>query len=419
MYAKHCRRLDLASGHKNPGNKGPPYARLAKNQSRYIEAKYVPNGITLIEPRSLKQADGFNFLKHIATRQALHKPPDVFRFSRVGISRKTKEADRHRRAKYPDEQTEESSASETPLAPKKKRAQRKQNATRTAGALESPEQPSEANVNPMREVDPAATDAAGDSEKSNSSAARNIPSPKKKRAPRKKTATTKSGKVESLAEKHHIPTPTFSENITSTDGGSAAPRFVVTFGPNDPIPASPGIFHVPVHGQVIPDTLKQPDNLNNMVHAYPAGLPAQFTGVIDPALIALSSQPVTSPSPSPPMATTTHADMVLGIPVTPPPKPTPSSPITLENAERPSEKPKRKSIRPRPRGKAADIVRPDFGLITPTATVKPHQLPSEHPASSPIKAEGTRRSADRLAAEEASGLNIPAKRLRTPKVRKS
>ena len=45
-----------------------------------MAGKYIPRGLSLKDPRSMKQEDVIKFFKHIVTRQSSHGIKDAFRF---------------------------------------------------------------------------------------------------------------------------------------------------------------------------------------------------------------------------------------------------------------------------------------------------------------------------------------------------
>lgn len=56
--------------------------------SDYIDADYLPNGITLSDPRSMKLEDTVKLFQHIASRESSHGVRNAFRFKKVLSSRK-------------------------------------------------------------------------------------------------------------------------------------------------------------------------------------------------------------------------------------------------------------------------------------------------------------------------------------------
>lgn len=215
------------------------------------------------------------------------------------------------------------------------------------------------------------------------------------------------------------------------DTQAGGPQYVITNGPNDPIPPGPGIFAIPGNTHLgAQHQLSVPT-----IPTYPAGIPAHFTGVIDPALIGLRAEPppqlhTPRPSVTPNLSPEKQATSSATSPLTPgtvtpvkrkpkaiSQKPTLSSIAEGSLASHPAKPMPRQPIKPRPRGTAKEMLgRPPTGLATPTATSASTSRTNELPVT-PSRPEGKRRSADILAAEEASRINTPAKRVRTPKIR--
>lgn len=388
---------DLASGNTGAGHKGPPYARIAKDQSRYIAAQYVPTGFVLIEPRNLKQADGFAFLKHIAERQLTHAPAEVFRFSRVEKSRKAQDADGRRQAKYPADASGSDASSEAAPVPKVRKPRKTKKAApkvdRAALALQKD----------MEGLHDAAETVEAEAEWGPE--ADRVPEAQ----PRQEIAP--SGPVENSDADHTAPDK------------QVGPRYYVTYGPNDPVPLEPGVQHIPLHGQQ-QQSVPMP-MAGNPIPLYPAGIPPEFIGVIDPALIGLRADPpqllTPRPSVTPNLSPVKPAAPAVTEVATPGSRSRvmmkiPTLPSIAESSGSTLKPFTKTTIRPRPRGKASQMVVRSTGLATPTATTATSQSTADIPVS-PSKAEGVRRTADVLAAEEANQLTLPAKRVRTPKVR--
>lgn len=371
--------LVLANGNIGDGNKGPPYARIQRQQSRYIASKYLPKDFVLIEPRNLKLADGLAFLKHIHERQATNKAPNVFRFEKVATSRKADEAGKLRPAHYPDDSSDapmSTDTSESKVKPKKPRKAKKvvPKEDRVARTLQKEME------GLLILAEPQVADAAN------------------------ATAQDTEPPLAVASQPDH-------------------PQYVITNGPNDPIPPGPGIFAIPANA-VVGAQLQE------------VALPRrEFTGVIDPALIGLRAEPppqliTPRPSVTPNMspvkqetfleATITAAN-VVSTAVNKKAKAVSKRPQLPSIAEgsvgRAAQPTPREPIRPRARAKVRKTISPGAsGLVTPTATTATTDRTNSVPAT-PSKAEGVRRTADALAAEEASRIATPAKRVRTPKVR--
>ncbi|KAF8805983.1 hypothetical protein BYT27DRAFT_7257398 [Phlegmacium glaucopus] len=65
-----------------------PFTRISLKQSEFIQAKYIPRGVTLNDPRMMKREAMLQFFHHIAARQESHGIQDVFRFKAILSSRK-------------------------------------------------------------------------------------------------------------------------------------------------------------------------------------------------------------------------------------------------------------------------------------------------------------------------------------------
>lgn len=75
----------MASGVKD---RQAPFTRIAQKQRDFIENKYIPRGLTLKDPRSMRRDEMITFLKHIGNRQLSHGIKDAFKFKAVLSSRK-------------------------------------------------------------------------------------------------------------------------------------------------------------------------------------------------------------------------------------------------------------------------------------------------------------------------------------------
>ena len=65
-----------------------PFTRIAERQSAFFAAKYLPRGLRLDHPRTVKRDDIIKFFEHIGSRQASHGVKDAFRFKQYLSSRK-------------------------------------------------------------------------------------------------------------------------------------------------------------------------------------------------------------------------------------------------------------------------------------------------------------------------------------------
>ncbi|KAF8808352.1 hypothetical protein BYT27DRAFT_7210896 [Phlegmacium glaucopus] len=93
-----------------------PFGRLALKQSDFIRAKYLPRGISLSDPQSMKHEAMIQFFEHIAAWQTTHGIQDAFRFKTILYSRKKGFL---REARYMDMNADE------PAPALKKKTQRK------------------------------------------------------------------------------------------------------------------------------------------------------------------------------------------------------------------------------------------------------------------------------------------------------
>jgi len=73
-----------------------PYATIEEDQETFIERKYLPPGMVLRKPRTMKEGDITKLFEYIAHRQEVHGAEDAFRFA--SIKHKNKGP---LRAKYP------------------------------------------------------------------------------------------------------------------------------------------------------------------------------------------------------------------------------------------------------------------------------------------------------------------------------
>jgi hypothetical protein len=65
-----------------------PFTRIAMKQTDFIASKYLPRGLVLKDPRSMRRHEMIKFFDHIANRQTSHGIKDAFRFKAVLSSRK-------------------------------------------------------------------------------------------------------------------------------------------------------------------------------------------------------------------------------------------------------------------------------------------------------------------------------------------
>ena len=69
----------MASGMKN---RQAPFTRIAQKQSDFVMSKYLPCGLTLKDPRTMRQEDIIKFFKHVSNQQSSHSVKDAFKGSK-------------------------------------------------------------------------------------------------------------------------------------------------------------------------------------------------------------------------------------------------------------------------------------------------------------------------------------------------
>lgn len=65
-----------------------PFNRISSNPSDFIDPEYLPNGIKICDPRSMKLDALIKFFQHITGRETSHGITDAFRFKAVLSTRK-------------------------------------------------------------------------------------------------------------------------------------------------------------------------------------------------------------------------------------------------------------------------------------------------------------------------------------------
>ena len=406
----------------------------------------------------MKQQDILAVMKHIVNRQMGNKPDKVFRFKMVSKTRKTRDEELRKPAKYPGDLSAESDVPSVTRRPPAKKS-RKLRAKKTA-PQDKVGRALQQEMEGLLHFDPPATaDNNGVQEAS---------------GPMSEAATEHT-------EEHAQPEPdadpldiAVQTPVTPNYGG------IPNFGPNDPVqypwpkPAQDGTA---MFGRYRLPMTPGP------IEPYPAGVPLEDIGVIDPILIGLRAQPVQLPTPrasvtpqlSPLKLCSDSSvpsnlryelkdDTTIEDNVVPPSQPVTSSPPAetpkavnmatapvhrtgaratrsrlTEPAKEPANQPAKGPAKAPPkRGRPAKVAVPvptasDAGPVLGADLAGP---PKPHPrgkAATDLAAAGTtgltteaapvqpltpaRRSADVLAAAEAAQLNLPAKRVRTAKVR--
>lgn len=400
----------------------------------------------------MKQADVLAFMKHIAERQITNEPAKVFRFSKVATSRKTQDTDRHRAAKYPGDVSADEEVAEPAPKPKKVRK------TRTKKAVAKPDKQAAALQKDMEGLIDLRVPATPEA------AITQAPAPAEAAlAAAEQIAHFPDGHAQ-IELQQRPATPPRQIPMLINHGG------IPTFGPNDPMPYA---FPVPaanvnpyLYGQYQYPFSPGPHMNQHMpqytIPAYPAGIPPEALGVIDPALIGLHAGPAQLPTPrasvTPHMSPIKLQSDTNSIPDRPAGR-VMKPQATLKATAGPSAKAKGKAKqvavnvpetaepaqkatrppRPRPKGKAAQ----DFQGRTSTAQAlavdsvavvdaqagpqvvvgrvdtqcDPVAVEQKPVVTVPPPQQSVRMTADVLAAAEANKLNLPAKRVRTAKVR--
>lgn len=443
----HVNYLDLASGGKGEGERSPPYQRIHDDQTKYIEAKYLPEGLKLIDPRNMKQADVLAFVKHIAERQVTNESAQVFRFAKVATSRKTHGSDRHRAAKYPEDHSVDENMAEPidedvaepvdhAVAEPVKRRKKSSKATK---AISKPAQEAlklQKEMEGMIDWQPPANAPVvpdTDNVAARDSGLHGVPANTGHEAG--KLVRPQAGN-NALPPKVGAPGPQYPDGHIPTvinHGG------VPTFGPNDPMPyawpMNAATLNPTMYAQFPYPLTPGPQSTENVaapdIPLYPAGIPETEFGVIDPALIGLRVGPTLLPTPRPSITpqvgpmylrsdTNSIPDAPAGRVLKPLPRPSKAAKGKGKEVDAlsPATNAPAKKKRPRPKGKAIKDLEAhgvncaaDDDTAADSATDRPQNPDTVHPPQS------MRKTADVLAAVEASKLILPAKRVRTAKVR--
>ncbi|KAF8809692.1 hypothetical protein BYT27DRAFT_7254409 [Phlegmacium glaucopus] len=83
MYITQHYRLACSDRHRQA-----PFQRIAARPSDFIDAEYLPNGITISDPRSMKLEAVVKLFQNITIREEAHGIPNAFRFKAILSSRK-------------------------------------------------------------------------------------------------------------------------------------------------------------------------------------------------------------------------------------------------------------------------------------------------------------------------------------------
>ena len=70
------------------GNRQAPFESIASNQSDFINDEYLPNGMKLNDPWSMKQEALMKFFHYIASQEVSHGIHEAFKFKAVFSSRR-------------------------------------------------------------------------------------------------------------------------------------------------------------------------------------------------------------------------------------------------------------------------------------------------------------------------------------------
>ncbi len=411
----------------------------------------------------MKQQDILAVLKHIVDRQVVNKPDKVFRFKSVSKTRKTRDEELRKPANYPGDVSEES---DVPVAerPRPVKKTRKPRAKKTApqdkvGRALQQEMEGLMHVDPQSPVQQAGP--------------QQLPA----------TAATADEPVTEQPEENAAPEEQ-PDPLDRAVQHPVAPNYggIPDFGPNDevqhpwpkPSQGTAGMF-----GRYRLPLTPGP------IEPYPAGIPPEDIGVIDPSLIGLRANThqlptprasvtpqlsplklrsdssaisnlryevnvattiAETPAPLPPAlqasspAGGTEPDVPVDMSSPPPPGARITRSKTLQTAdERNKVPPKAKAKQPAKRGRPPKTAPPGETDVasTPAPAVVMQAPPKPRPrgkaakdlavtgASAPTienqPAQPTltpsRRNADLLAVAEAAQLDLPAKRVRTGKVR--
>lgn len=65
-----------------------PFEKITQNPSDFLDADYLPTGISIKDPRSMRLESIVTFFKHVLLREASHGVPNAFRFKAVLSGRK-------------------------------------------------------------------------------------------------------------------------------------------------------------------------------------------------------------------------------------------------------------------------------------------------------------------------------------------
>ncbi|KJA24328.1 hypothetical protein HYPSUDRAFT_53717 [Hypholoma sublateritium FD-334 SS-4] len=441
-------RISTSTLLKGEGERSLPYQRIHDDQAKYIEAKYLPEGLKLIDPRNMKQADMLAFVKHIAEQQVTNESAQVFRFAKVATSRKTHGSDRHQAAKYPEDHSVDENMAEPidedvaepvdhAVAELVKRRKKSSKATK---AISKPAQEAlklQKEMEGMIDWQPLANAPVvpdTDNVAAHDSGLHGVPANTGHEAG--KLVVRPQAGNNALPPNVGTPIPLYPDGHIPTvinHGG------VPTFGPNDPMPyawpMNAATLNPTMYAQFPYPLTPGPQSTENVaaldIPLYPAGILETEFGVIDPALIGLRVGPTLLPTPRPSITpqvgpmylrsdTNSIPDAPAGRVLKPLPHPSKGAKGKGKEVDTltPATNAPAKKKWPWPKGKAIKDLEAhgvncaaDDDTAADSATDWPQNPDTVPPPQS------MRKTADVLATVEASKLILPAKRVRTAKVR--
>lgn len=183
-----------------------PFEKITSNPSDFIDAEYMPTGISFKDPRSMKLESLVNFFKHISQRESSHGITQGFRFSAVLSSRKKGSL---RPARYKEDGDDFERDENTPV-PTRRRRRKPQQVEPDLTLLSS-------DITPTGLLTPEKTPAPGPSDPM--LPAKTIKGPKPKTTRRSVIVTP----VGSSAEETPVPKPRRSKR-TATKGSAPSKK---------------------------------------------------------------------------------------------------------------------------------------------------------------------------------------------------
>lgn len=357
----------------------------------------------------MKQADVLAIVAHISNRQTTLRGSQVFRFANVARTRSSRDVDSYRPSHYPDDPPagdSDDGAQAQPRPKKTRKSRATKAATRAAKHAAAEQQSMQGRMDfrvPAQTPDPAASNTIIEPATATWAIA-----PQNEAADACETGHDTPAAVE-LGARLLTPAPTPGVNY----GG------IPTFGPNDAI-QHPFPKPLPEGVNAMFGRYRYENTATDNAMLYPAGIPTEELGVIDPALLAVAHNAVQLPTPRASVTPNLSpfklrsdtssiaalsplnvaADNAHPVGATAEPDKGEQSELregtaaeAIPTAE--GRKPSTKPPKPRPKGKAAVVLG------------RQKDVPPGTPAG--------RKSADALAVAEASKLGLPATRARTRK----